>query len=262
MELKDRIAIVTGGARGIGLAIARRFAVAGARVTIADVLDEAGRAAATAHGLDYLHCDVARSAEVAATVANIIARHGAIDILVNNAAVNQTCDLLDITEADYDRVLGVNLKGAFLMLQAVARHMVAQAETGRKPGAIINMSSVNDTLAIPTIATYCMSKGGVAQLTAAASIRLAAHGIRVNAIGPGSIRTDMLTSVVSDPEAMARVLSRTPLGRPGEPEEIAAIALFLASDAASYVTGQTIYADGGRMPLNYTVPPRGSSGSA
>jgi NAD(P)-dependent dehydrogenase (short-subunit alcohol dehydrogenase family) len=262
MKLENRIAIVTGGARGIGLAIARRFAAAGARVTIADILDEEGRAAAKASGLDYLHCDVARSADVAATVAAVARKHGAIDILVNNAAINLSGDLLEIPEADYDRVLGVNLKGAFLMLQSVARHMVAQADGGRKPGAIINMSSVNDTLAIPTIATYCMSKGGIAQLTAAASIRLAAHGIRVNAIGPGSIRTDMLTSVVSDPAAMARVLSRTPLGRPGEPEEIAAIALFLASDEASYVTGQTIYADGGRMPLNYTVPPLGSSGPA
>ena len=256
MKLENRIAIVTGGARGIGLAIAKRFAAAGARVTIADIRDEEGRAAASAHGCDYLHCDVAKSADVTATVATVARKHGAIDILVNNAAINPSADLLDIAEADYDRVLGVNLKGAFLMLQAVARHMAVQADSGRKPGAIINMSSVNDTLAIPTIVTYCMSKGGIAQLTAAASIRLAAHGIRVNAIGPGSIRTDMLTSVVSDPEVMARVLSRTPLGRPGEPEEIAAIALFLASDEASYVTGQTIYADGGRMPLNYTVPPR------
>ena len=116
------------------------------------------------------------------------------------------------------------------------------------------MPSVNDTLAIPTIVSYCIAKGGVSQHTRATSISLAHHGIRVNAIGPRSIMTGMLTSVVSDETAMARVMSRTPMGRVGEPSEIASIAVFLASDNSSYVTGQTIYADGGRMPLNYTVP--------
>jgi NAD(P)-dependent dehydrogenase (short-subunit alcohol dehydrogenase family) len=161
---------------------------------------------------------------------------------------------LDVTEADFDRVMGINLKGAFFMLQESARHMVQQAKAGRKPGAIVNMSSVNDTLAIPTIVTYCMSKGGISQMTRATSIALAAHGIRVNAIGPGSIRTDMFKAVVSDKAAVERVMSRTPLGRPGEPSEVASIAAFLASDDASYITGETIYVDGGRMPLNYTVP--------
>jgi NAD(P)-dependent dehydrogenase (short-subunit alcohol dehydrogenase family) len=132
--------------------------------------------------------------------------------------------------------------------------MVKQVKVGRKPGAIVNMSSVNDTLAIPTIVSYCVSKGGVAQLTGATSIYLAAFGIRVNAIGPGSINTEMYKSVVNTPADVRRVMSRTPLGRPGEPSEVAAIAAFLASDDASYITGQTIYADGGRLPLNYVVP--------
>jgi NAD(P)-dependent dehydrogenase (short-subunit alcohol dehydrogenase family) len=154
-----------------------------------------------------------------------------------------------MSEADYDKVLDINLKGSFLMLQACAREMVKQAA-----GSIINMSSVNDTLAIPGIVSYCVAKGGVSQLTRATSISLAPHGIRVNAIGPGSIMTDMLKSVVNDKAAMARVMSRTPMGRVGEPSEIASIAVFLASDDSSYVTGQTIYADGGRMPLNYTMP--------
>jgi NAD(P)-dependent dehydrogenase (short-subunit alcohol dehydrogenase family) len=140
------------------------------------------------------------------------------------------------------------------MLQACARHMVRQAEAGRKPGAIVNMSSVNDTLAIPAIVSYCVSKGGVSQLTRATSIALAPHGIRVNAIGPGSISTDMMKAVLADKAALNRALSRTPLGRVGEPSEVAAIAAFLASDDASYITGETIYVDGGRMPLNYTVP--------
>ena len=180
-------------------------------------------------------------------------RFGAIDILMNNAGIAMAGDFLGITEADLDKVLGINLKGSFLMLQACARHMVKQAEAGRKPGAIINMSSVNDTLAIPTIVSYCMSKGGVSQLTRATSIYLAPYGIRVNAIGPGSIRTDMYKGVVADPAAVKRVMSRTPMGRPGEPAEVASIAAFLASDDASYVTGETIYVDGGRMPLNYVV---------
>jgi glucose 1-dehydrogenase len=254
LRLKDRIAIVTGAARGIGLAIAERFAKEGATVVISDVMDEAGQAAAKAIGADYIHCDVSKSAEVNALVSATIERFGAVDILVNNAGIALGGDFLDVSEADFDRVLGVNLKGSFLMLQACARHMVKQVEAGRKPGSIVNMSSVNDTLAIPAIVSYCISKGGVSQLTRATSIALAPHGIRVNAIGPGSISTDMMKGVLADKAALNRALSRTPLGRVGQPSEVAAIAAFLASDDASYVTGETIYADGGRMPLNYTVP--------
>lgn len=253
MKLKDRIAIVTGAAKGIGLACAERFAADGATVIMSDVDDGAGEAAAKAIGATYIHCDVSRASDVDALVEGVVRRFGAIDILMNNAGIAMAGDFLSITEADLDKVLGINLKGSFLMLQACARHMVKQAEAGRKPGAIINMSSVNDTLAIPTIVSYCMSKGGVSQLTRAASIYLAPYGIRVNALGPGSIRTDMYKGVVADPAAVKRVMSRTPMGRPGEPSEVASIAAFLASDDASYVTGETIYVDGGRMPLNYVV---------
>jgi NAD(P)-dependent dehydrogenase (short-subunit alcohol dehydrogenase family) len=253
VKLKDRIAIVTGAAKGIGLACAERFAADGATVIMSDVDDGAGEAAAKAIGATYIHCDVSRASDVDALVEGVVRRFGAIDILMNNAGIAMAGDFLSITEADLDKVLGINLKGSFLMLQACARHMVKQAEAGRKPGAIINMSSVNDTLAIPTIVSYCMSKGGVSQLTRATSIYLAPYGIRVNAIGPGSIRTDMYKGVVADPAAVKRVMSRTPMGRPGEPSEVASIAAFLASDDASYVTGETIYVDGGRMPLNYVV---------
>jgi glucose 1-dehydrogenase len=141
-----------------------------------------------------------------------------------------------------------------LLTQEAARHMIEQVKLGRKAGAIVNMSSVNDTLAIPIIAPYTMSKGGVKQLTAVSALALAEHGIRVNAIGPGSIMTDMLKGVANDKAAMNRILSRTPMGRVGQPSEIASIAAFLASDDASYISGQVIYADGARMPLNYTVP--------
>jgi NAD(P)-dependent dehydrogenase (short-subunit alcohol dehydrogenase family) len=254
MKLGDRIAIITGAARGIGHAIAERFLADGATVVICDVDDAAGEVAAKNTGASYFHCDVSKPDNVNALVEAVIARHGAIDILVNNAAVNHGADFLDISEELYDRVLGVNLKGAFLMSQACARHMVAQAKAGRKPGAIINMSSVNDTLTLPGFIPYCVAKGGLSQLTRATAVALAPHGIRVNAIGPGSIMTDMFKWVVNDEAAFARVMSRTPMGRVGEPSEVASIASFLASDDASYVTGDTIYCDGGRLPLNYVMP--------
>lgn len=254
MKLKDRVAIVTGSARGIGLAVAERFVAEGARVVMCDVLDEAGAKEAQRIGATYRHCDVSKAADVNALVDGVVKEFGAVDVLVNNAGVTVAKDLFDITEEDYDRVLGINLKGSFLMLQRCAREMVKQIGEGRKPGAIVNMSSVNDTLAIPSIAPYVISKGGVKQLTAVAAISLAQHGIRVNGIGPGSIRTDMLTGTLQDKAALTRALSRTPLGRVGEPSEIAAVATFLASDESSYVSGQIIYVDGARMPLNYTVP--------
>ena len=254
MKLKNKVAIITGAARGIGLACAERFVAEGAKVVIADVLDEIGKAEAKRLGATWMHCDVSKSSDVKATVAAAVRQHGAVDILLNNAAINISGDFLDTSEADFDRVIDINLKGSFLMLQACAREMVKQVGAGKPAGSIINMSSVNDTLAIPSIVSYCVAKGGVSQLTRATSISLAPHGIRVNAIGPGSIMTDMLKSVVNDKAAMARVMSRTPMGRVGEPSEIASIALFLASEDSSYVTGQTIYADGGRMPLNYTMP--------
>ena len=257
MKLKKRIAIVTGAARGIGLAIAERLTKDGATVVLADVLDRDGKAVAKRLGGAYKHCDVSKAADVKALVSFTVRKFGAVDILVNNAAISANNDFLDVSEAEFDRVIGVNLKGSFLMLQACGRHMVTQAQAGRKPGAIVNMSSVNDTLAIPGIVTYCMSKGGVSQLTAATSIALAPHGIRVNAIGPGTIDTDMARGVLADKAAMDRAMSRTPLGRAGTPAEVAAIAAFLVSDDASYVTGETIYVDGGRMPLNYTVPVKG-----
>ena len=254
MKLKNKVAIVTGAARGIGLACAERFASEGATVILTDIMDELGAAEAKRLNATFMHCDVSKSGDVNNTISAVIKKFGAIDILMNNAGISIGGDFLEITEADYDKVIDINLKGSFLMLQACAREMVKQAKAGRPPGSILNMSSVNDTLAIPSIISYCISKGGVSQLTRATSVYLAPHGIRVNAIGPGSIMTVMLKAVVTDKTAMTRVMSRTPMGRVGEPSEIASIALFLASDDASYVTGQTIYADGGRMPLNYTMP--------
>ena len=255
MKLDNKVAIVTGGARGIGLAIARHYVTEGARVTIADVDAAAGEAAAGALGnARFVATDVgdARSAEN--VVAETCRAFGALDILVNNAGIIHGAAFLDLAEADFDRVLRVNLKGAFLVGQAAARRMVAQVKTGGAPGTIINMSSINAVVAIPNHTPYCVSKGGIDQLTKVMALALAPHGIRVNAIGPGSIMTDILKAVATDKDAKQGILARTPLGRIGEPDEIASIAVFLASQAASYITGETIYADGGRLALNYTVP--------
>ncbi len=178
-----------------------------------------------------------------------MSRHGGLDVLVNNAAISTIADFLEVTEEDFDRVLRVNLKGYFLVGQAAAREMAAR---GR--GSIINMSSVNAVMAIETIAPYVVSKGGVNQLTSVMALALAPRGVRVNAIGPGTIMTPMSGALLTDEAVQRRVLSRTPIGRIGQPEEIAGIAVFLASEDSSYVTGQVIYADGGRMRLNYTMP--------
>ncbi|WP_417667683.1 SDR family NAD(P)-dependent oxidoreductase [Roseibium sp.] len=257
MSLENKVAIVTGAARGIGFAVAKRFVMDGAKVVVADVDDEAGQAAVEdlqkIGDATYIHCNVGERLDVRNLLAETLNAYGDVDVLVNNAGIVVGADFLELEEEDLDRVLSVNLKGTFLCSQAVARHMVEKVQNGGEPGCIINMSSINAVLAIPNQIPYCVSKGGVQQLTKTTALALAPHGIRVNAIGPGSIMTDMLASVNDDPAARNRILSRTPMERVGEPSEIASVAAFLASSDSSYVTGQTIYADGGRLPLNYTV---------
>lgn len=255
MKLNGKIALVTGGARGLGFAIARRFINDGANVVLSDIDEKAGVEAAKTLGAKahFVLCDVGDAKAVDALVKETVAKFGALDILVNNAGIVSPADFLDVKEADFDRVLRVNVKGSFLVGQAAAKQIVAQVKSGRTPGAIINMSSVNSVVALPNHAPYAVSKGGVAQLTRVMALSLAPYGVRVNAIGPGSIATDMLASVAKDPALKRKLLSRTPLQRIGKPEEIASIASFLASDDASYVTGETIFADGGRLALNATV---------
>jgi NAD(P)-dependent dehydrogenase (short-subunit alcohol dehydrogenase family) len=254
MKLQGKVALVTGGAQGIGLACATRFADEGAKVVIVDVDAAGGARAVEAIGPEralFVAGDVAASGTAAAALAAALERFGAVDVLLNNAGITHAADFLDLAEADFDRVLGINLKSYFLFGQAVARWMV---QAGR-PGAIVNMSSVNAILAIPNQVPYCISKGGVAQLTRVMAISLAPRGIRVNAIGPGTIATELArAAVLGSPAAERTLLSRTPLGRLGEPEEVAKVALFLASDDASYLTGQTVYPDGGRLALNYLMP--------
>lgn len=258
MPLDNKTAIVTGGARGIGRAVVQRFLEEGARVVLADIDEEAGTIAESelvAHGqIRFIACDVSERLDVRNLIAETVDAFGDIDVLVNNAGIVVGAEFLDLDPEDFERVMKVNLTGYFLTGQAVARHMVDRIENGGPPGTIINVSSVNAVLAIANQVPYTVSKGGINQLTKVMALSLAPYGIRVNGIGPGSIMTELLESVVDNPEARSRILSRTPLGRIGEPAEVAGIAAFLASDDASYVTGQTIYADGGRLPLNYTVP--------
>jgi NAD(P)-dependent dehydrogenase (short-subunit alcohol dehydrogenase family) len=247
-RLAGRTAIITGAAKGIGLAIARRFKAEGARLFLADIAET--ELAAAADGLDspYARTDVAARADLVRMVERAQQALGPIDILVNNAGVTHAAAFTDLAEADFDRVLGINLRSALTASQLVAPSMME-----RRQGAIVNMSSVNALLTIPNQIPYAVSKGGLNQLTRVMAVALAAYNIRVNAIGPGTILTDLARGIMTDEAARQKIMSRTPLGRCGEPEEVAAIAVFLASEDASYVTGQTIYADGGRLALNYTV---------
>lgn len=255
MRLENKVAVITGAAQGIGLACAERFAAEGAKVVLADVDVEKGEVAAEglqARGADalFVPCDVGDKAQVEALMESAIGAFAGLDCVVANAGIVHTCDFLDLEEADFDRVIRVNLKGVFLTGQAAARRMVARGTHG----TIVNMSSVNAVMAIPSITPYVAAKGGVAQLTKVMAISLAEAGIRVNAIGPGSIATELAQAVLGDPEKRRGALCRTPLGRFGEPSEVASVAVFLASADSSYITGQTIYPDGGRLALNYTVP--------
>jgi len=244
-----KIALVTGAAQGIGLACAQALAEDGARVVLADIKGEAvADAAAAIDGATGIALDVADRAALLALFDRVEADHGPVSILVNNAGIAMPEDFMDVTPDRFQQVLDLNLLAPFIATQRAARTMIAQGIRG----AVVNMSSINAQVAIPSIPAYCASKGGIMQLTKAAALALAPHGIRVNAVGPGSVDTEMMAGVNANPEAMARVLSRTPLGRVGEAREVGDVVAFLASEKASYITGETIYVDGGRLGMNYT----------
>jgi glucose 1-dehydrogenase len=251
MDLDGQAAIVTGGAQGIGLGCVRALVGEGARVAIADLKLEVAQAAAREFGdkVIAIACDVADAAAVAAMVEQAERALGPVSVLVNNAGIAIGGDFLEFPVESFEKVLKVNLVGTFQVTQAVARRMVKD----KRAGSIVNLSSINAVVAIPNIAAYCASKGGVAQLTKAAALALAPHNIRVNAVGPGSIMTDMMKGVAINEAAIKMVLSRTPLGRIGDTHEVGEVVAFLASKRSSYITGETIFIDGGRLALNYTV---------
>ena len=244
------IALVTGGAQGIGFASAEALAADGARIVLADINADGVAAAARALGGDAvgIACDMGDPEQISALFDRIEAEIGTVSVLVNNAGIAKPNDFLETSLAEFKAVIDVNLTGTFVASQRAARAMVAAGIQG----AIVNMSSINAQVAIPSIAAYCASKGGVMQLTKASALALAPHGIRVNAVGPGSVDTAMMAGVNADAAAMDMVLSRTPLKRIADPREIGDVVAFLASAKASYITGETIYVDGGRIGMNYT----------
>jgi NAD(P)-dependent dehydrogenase (short-subunit alcohol dehydrogenase family) len=248
-RLHNRRILVTGAARGLGLAIAQRCVAEGAQVMLADVLPE-GEARAAELGAAFVHCDVTNRDAIAAAIAATVARFGGLDGLVNNAGIAPKGDIFSETPDQFELVIATNLTAAFHATQLAVPHMIAAGG-----GVIVNMSSVNALLTIPALLAYNVAKGGLNQLTRNTAVALAPHNIRVVGIGPGTILTELAkNAVMADAAARDQILSRTPLGRAGEPGEIAAIAAFLLSDEASYITGETLYADGGRLALNYTVP--------
>ncbi|WP_282093337.1 SDR family NAD(P)-dependent oxidoreductase [Epibacterium ulvae] len=243
------IALVTGAAQGIGLACAKSLFEEGYQLVLADINAEGvAQAAKDLGALAGLACDMGDLDQINAMIDTIEADFGPIAALVNNAGIAMPGDFLTYELDAFDKVMDVNLRGVFVAMQRVANTMVEKGIAG----AIVNMSSINAQVAIPSIPAYCASKGGIMQLTKVAALSLAKHNIRVNAVGPGSIDTEMMAGVNANPDAMKMVMSRTPLQRVGEAREIGDVVAFLCSKKASYITGETIYVDGGRLGMNYT----------
>lgn len=249
-DLRGKVALVTGGGRGIGRGVALALARQGADVAI-DYVSDAKDAQAVVKEVQALgrkavavEADVAKRGEVEAMVAAVVKGLGRLDILVNNAGILTAEPFLAMREETFDRVVEVNLKGEFLVAQAVARHLVQQKSGGR----IINIASIASGqvgVGFAGIAHYTASKGGVIALTESIALELAAHGITCNAIAPGAIETDMSKGSLATPQGRSGMLQRIPVGRIGQPADIGAMAAFLASDEASYCTGATFYVDGG-----------------
>ncbi|MFC2042994.1 SDR family NAD(P)-dependent oxidoreductase [Chloroflexota bacterium] len=246
-DLSKKVAIVTGGSQGIGMFIAKGFANLGADVAIVNRRDETGKRAIAElkrlYGINAISiaANVIDSNAVEAMVERVIREFGRIDILVNNAGIIIRSSIEQMSEKDWDQVLDTNLKGSWLCSRAVVNYMLPHQK-----GKIINISSVASMLGLINRAAYCASKGGVSALTRALAVELAKYNIQVNAIGPGFIQTEINKDLLeSDPTRHKRILDNIPMSRFGYPQEVANLAIFLASDASNYLTGQTIYVDGG-----------------
>jgi len=248
MQLKDQIAIITGARRGMGRTHALVLAQAGAKVVVSDisledcqkVVDEIKNSGGQAIAVK---CDVTKKQEVEKMVKEVLDKFSKIDILINNAGIAQFKPFLEITEEDWDRTLGINLKGYFLCAQACAKEMIKQ-----KSGVIVNIASVamgQAGIGFPTLVHYCASKGGIAGMTEALAVELAPYNIRVNVIAPGIIETPMIDPIRRDAKTMKAMLAQVPMKRAGKPEEVSELVLFLASDKSSYITGSVIVIDGG-----------------
>ncbi|KEJ89025.1 SDR family NAD(P)-dependent oxidoreductase [Sulfitobacter donghicola] len=242
------LALITGAAQGIGFSCAEALAEDGYNVILSDINADGVAEAAKKLGGTAIVCDMGDLEQVEAMFAQIAADHGPLSALVNNAGIAMPGDFLSYDIETFQKVIDINLRGVFVATQMAARVMVEH----KIAGAIVNMSSINAQVAIPAIPAYCASKGGVMQLTKVAALALAKNNIRVNAVGPGSIDTEMMAGVNANPEAFKMAMSRTPLGRAGDTREIGDVVAFLCSKKASYITGETIYVDGGRLGLNYT----------
>ena len=247
MRLHDKVALVTGASSGIGKAIATRFAAEGARVVINHrptpqdeqaAHDLAGQLGAAAIAIA---ADVTRRDQVERMLAGTIERFGRLDIAVNNAGIEIKKPFVDVTDEDWQRVVAVNLYGGFVVSQIAARRMIEQGQGGK----LIFISSVHEDIPFPGYAAYCASKGGVRMLMRNLALELAPHGISANSIAPGAIATPINQAVLDDPAALRNAISEIPVGRFGRPEEVASVAVFLASDEAQYVTGSSYFVDGG-----------------
>jgi glucose 1-dehydrogenase len=249
MSVKDKVAIVTGGNSGIGKAIALGLARAGASIVIDYIADPDATSALEREIASLgdkaigVEADVSQIVDLQKLIDAAVAAFGRVDIMVNNAGVETRTSVLDTTEAQYDRVLSINLKSAFFGVQIAARQMIKQGGGGR----IINVTSVHEDWPMPGNTAYCLAKGGMRMLTRTAGVELAPHGVLVVGVGPGAVATPINLTTMKDPALMARLDAAIPLGRMAQPEEIASVVVFLAGDGASYLTATTIFADGGMM---------------
>src|SRR6202162_2352659 len=253
-RLSGKVVAITGGSQGIGLAIAQRFAEEGADISFCYRSNKAGADEVVANiqktgrkvaGFQY---DVSSVSDGQKFIADTAGQFGKIDVLVNNAGLERRADFWDVTESDFDAVLNVNLKGLFFITQAfVKNRMAAPAGDKRQAGKIINISSVHEELPFPHFASYCASKGGVKMLTRNLSIELAPLGITINSIAPGAIETPINKKLLNDPVKLKALLENIPLKRLGQPGDVASVAVFLASDESSYITGTTVFVDGGLL---------------
>ncbi len=248
-RLQGKVVAITGGNQGIGLGIAQRFVQEGAAVSICYLSDKVG----TEQVVEGLRSNGAKAVAVQADVSKLAdgqrfveetaAQLGEIDVLVNNAGVERRANFWEVTEPDYDFVMNVNLKGLFFITQAFVKHQMQAKAVGK----VINISSVHEELPFPHFASYCASKGGVKMLTRDLAIELAPFNITVNSIAPGAIETPINSRLLHDPEKLKALLENIPLQRLGKPEDVASMAVFLASDESSYVTGTTFFVDGGLL---------------